>query len=77
MGTFWADSCLLAFNVILIGGFPLVTSLIFYLHTCRRRQKKRRPMSSSAVITFFNWNKNKSYKYSSCNDIIICNQTET
>ena len=77
MGTFWADSCLLAFIFILIGGFPLVRSWIFYLHTCRRRQKKRRPMSSSAVITFFNWNKNKSYKYSSRNDIIICNQTET
>lgn len=77
MRTFWADSCLLAVTVILIRRFPLVTSLIFYLHTCRRRQKKRRPMSSSAVITFFNWNKNKSYKYSSCNDIIIWNQAET
>lgn len=77
MGTFWAYSCLLAFIVILIRGFPLVTSLIFYLHTCRRRQKKRRSMLFSAVIPFFNWNKNKSYKYSSRNDIIICNQAET
>lgn len=77
MGTFWADRCLLAVIVILIRGFPLVTSLIFYLYRCRRRQKKRRPMLSAAVITLFNWNKNKSNKYSSCNDIIIWNQAES
>ena len=76
MGTFWADCCLLAFIVILIREFPPLTSLTFYLHTRRRRQKRRGPMLFSAVIPFFNWNNNKSYEHSSCNDI-ICNQAET